>query len=91
MNKSDLIIELAKSYPFLNKEQMTQLVDIVFQEMVEALAAGKRIEIRGFGAMSVRERKVQKQFFQKEEKNISFEKKNAIYFRIGKEFFDHIN
>lgn len=91
MKKSELITELHKLYPFLKVDQVVHLVNIVFEELISSLAKGKRIEIRGFGAFSVKKRKVQSKFPSSVDEEISFEEKNTIYFRMGKEFFNQLN
>lgn len=91
MKKSDLISKLHEKHQFLTKEQVTQVVDIIFNEMTDALSQNKRIEIRGFGAFSLKKRKVQDKFPVSEDEKISFKERNTIYFRIGKEFFNLLN
>ncbi len=91
MNRSELISKIHKLYPFLKADQVTQLINIVFEELTKGLANGKRIEIRGFGSFSVRKRKVQSKFPNSPEEKISFEEKNTVYFRMGKEFFNQLN
>lgn len=91
MNKSELITKIHENYPFLTMAQVTDVVNVVFEEMVSSLAKGKRIEIRGFGSFSVRRRKVQSKFPTSPEEKIAFEKKNVVYFREGKEFFNQLN
>ena len=91
MNKSELIAKIHKDYPFLTMSQVTDVVDVVFEEMVSSLSKGKRIEIRGFGSFSIRRRKVQSKFPTSPEEKIFFEEKNVVYFREGKEFFNQLN
>lgn len=91
MKKSELITKLHKLYPFLKADQVAHLVDIVFEELISSLAKGKRIEIRGFGAFSVKRRKVQSKFPSLIDEKIGFEEKNTVYFRVGKEFFSQLN
>lgn len=91
MKKSDLINKLQKKFSFLNKNQISDITEIVFHNMSEALLQKKRIEIRGFGAFSLRKRKVQKSFPSQLEEKITFKEKNTVYFRMGKEFFKHLN
>lgn len=91
MKKSDLINNLHKKHPFLTKSQVTQITDIIFNEMAEALSQNKRIEIRGFGSFSLRKRRVQDKFPLDKQSEITFKERKTIYFRIGKEFFNLIN
>jgi integration host factor subunit beta len=89
MTKSDLIIKIQKLYPFLTMDQISSLVSVIFLELTKALIDKKRIEIRGFGSFSIKNRKTQISF--PKDGKILFEQKNAVYFRMGKEFFDKVN
>jgi integration host factor subunit beta len=91
MKKSELIRKLHKLYPFLKADQVANLIDITFTELTNSLKQGKRIEIRGFGSFSVKKRKVQSKFRTESEEPISFLEKNAVHFKMGKEFFKRLN
>ena len=56
MTKSELIQRLAKKYPHLYLRDIEKIVNTVFGEITTALSTGRRVELRGFGAFSVRER-----------------------------------
>ena len=56
MTKSDLIKRLAEANPHLTQRDIEKIVSTVFDEVTEALARRDRVELRGFGAFSVRER-----------------------------------
>ena len=90
MKKSDLILSLSKLYPFLEISQIEQIFDIIFDEMTNGLKNNKRIEIRGFGAFSLRSRKVQTNF-PSENNKINLVDRNIVYFRMGKELFNQLN
>jgi integration host factor subunit beta len=91
MKKSELIKLIAKEYPFLRLIQVEQVVDLVFEEIINGLKAGKRVEIRGLGSFSLKSRKVQLDFPSKDQNTINLTDRNTIYFRMGKEFFDRLN
>ena len=57
MTKSELILRLAELNPHLYQSHAEQIVDTVFEEITKALASGARVELRGFGAFSVKQRK----------------------------------
>jgi integration host factor subunit beta len=57
MNKRDLIAEVAKLYPRMSAGAAEVAVNIVFDSMTEALAHGRRIELRGFGSFVVKHRR----------------------------------
>ena len=56
MIRSELLQKLAQDNPELRAQEVEQVVDIFFEEIAQRLAEGGRIELRGFGAFSTRER-----------------------------------
>ncbi|MFS8116539.1 HU family DNA-binding protein, partial [Rhizobium jaguaris] len=56
MIKSELIEIVAHRRPFLHLKDAERIVDAILEEMAEALMRGDRVELRGFGAFSVRHR-----------------------------------
>jgi integration host factor subunit beta len=56
MTKSELIQNLADANPHLYQRDVERIVTTVFDEITTALANGHRVELRGFGAFSVKER-----------------------------------
>ena len=54
MIKSELILRLAAANPHLYQRDVERIVSTIFQEVADALARGDRVEIRGFGAFSVK-------------------------------------
>ena len=56
MIKSELIQKLADDNPHLYQRDVERIVSAVFDEITDALANGDRVELRGFGAFSVKER-----------------------------------
>lgn len=56
MTKSELIEKLSQEFPEMSMREVEKAVDIIFGEITSALASGNRVELRGFGAFSVRYR-----------------------------------
>ena len=56
MIRSQLIAKLAAENPHLSRGEAERVVASVLDRLTEALAAGRRVELRGFGAFSVRVR-----------------------------------
>ncbi len=84
MNKSDLIAELAK------KEKMTEInaariVNLIFDGFTETLKKGGRIELRGFGAFTVRKYKSYSGRNPKTGGKIPVKPKKLPFFKTGKE------
>lgn len=91
MTKSELIQTLAKRYPHLYQRDVEVLVNTVFGEITKALIAGNRVELRGFGAFSIRQREPRAARNPKNGATVKVGKRNAIYFRTGKELRERIS
>ncbi len=56
MTKSELIEKLSDGHELLNKKEAETVINLIFGGIGDALSQGSRVEIRGFGSFSVRER-----------------------------------
>lgn len=90
MTKSELIQRLAKRYPHLYQRDVEILVNTMFDEITKALSEGNRVELRGFGAFSVRERDARTARNPKNGAQVTVGKRHAIYFRTGKELRESV-
>jgi len=90
MTKSELIQRLSKRYPHLYQRDIEVLVNTMFDEITKALAEGNRVELRGFGAFSVRSREARAARNPKNGAMVSVGSRSAIYFRTGKELRERI-
>ncbi len=90
MTKSELIQRLSKRYPHLYQRDIEVLVNTMFDEITKALATGNRVELRGFGAFSVRQREARAARNPKNGAMVSVGSRNAIYFRTGKDLRERI-
>lgn len=91
MTKSELIEKIAAQMPNLTIKDIEGIVNVVFDKLTGALAAGDRIEIRGFGAFSVRTRKPRIAINPKNKARVEVPSKNIIHFKTGKELRDRLN
>ena len=91
MLKSDLINKLHELHPKLSKLQSKIIVDALFTTMSHALSQGHRIEYRGFGAFSLKVRKIS--FIMNPYHGVLIESKdrNVVYFRASKELAARVN
>ncbi|WP_454598172.1 integration host factor subunit beta [Qipengyuania sp. SM2507] len=85
MIRSELLAALAKDNPDLRAEEVEQVVDIFFDEISQRLAEGGRVELRGFGAFSTREREARKGRNPRTGEQVEVPAKRVPYFRPGKE------
>ena len=85
MIRSELLTVLGKDNPDLRAEDVEQVVDIFFDEISQRLAEGGRVELRGFGAFSTRERDARQGRNPRTGEAVKVEAKRVPYFRPGKE------
>ncbi len=90
MNKSNLIDTLRKETN-LTKVQATQVVELLFNKMTEALAAGDRVEIRGFCSFYVKEYKGITGRNPKTGEPIEVPAKKLPFFKCGKELKERVD
>lgn len=91
MTKSELIKRLSDQFPHVLPHHITRMVEIIFSQMTKALVNGNRIELRGFGSFSVREREAREARNPKTNKMVKIDKRSNVYFRSGKELRDRLN
>jgi integration host factor subunit beta len=90
MNKSDLSKALSKQTD-LPTRKAEEIVDMVFDTMSNALIAGDRIEIRGFGAFSIRRYKGYTGRNPKTGVETVVEPKRLPFYKVGKDFREGLN
>lgn len=85
MIRSELLQALARENPDLRAEEVEQVLDIFFDEIGCRLADGGRVELRGFGAFSTRERGARKGRNPRTGETVDVPEKKVPYFKPGKE------
>jgi len=91
MIKSELIAKLAEANPHLYHRDVERLVNTIFEEITNALARGDRVELRGFGAFSVRTRPARRGRNPRTGEAVAVEEKHVPYFKTGKELRERID
>ena len=91
MIRSELLQALAKENPELRVEDVERAVDTFFDEVAESLARGGRVELRGFGAFSTRQREARKGRNPRTGDTVSVPEKRVPYFKPGKEMRARLN
>jgi integration host factor subunit beta len=91
MTKSDLIKRLADANPHLYLRDIERIVGTVFEEISAALARGDRVELRGFGAFSVRARGERLGRNPRTGDEVAVPNKIVPYFKTGKELRERLN
>ena len=91
MTKSELIARLAELNPSLYHRDLEQLVNTVFDTITEALENGDRVELRGFGAFSLRERKARVGRNPRTGESVPVDAKTIPFFKMGKGMRERLN
>ena len=91
MTKSELIARLAQSHPHLYQRDVERIVTTIFDEITGALARGDRVELRGFGAFSLKQRGARVGRNPRTGAAVSVTEKFIPYFKTGKQLRDKIN
>jgi integration host factor subunit beta len=91
MIRSELLQTLANENPELRAEDIERLVDIFFDEIAARLADGGRVELRGFGAFSTREREARQGRNPRTGDSVDVPEKRVPYFKPGKEMRARLN
>ena len=91
MTKSELIQRLAERNPHLLHRDIERIVQTVFDEIADALSEGNRVELRGFGAFSVKNRTARTGRNPRTGSAVSVDAKRVPYFKTGKELRERLN
>jgi integration host factor subunit beta len=91
MIKSELIQKIAEANPHLFQRDVERIVGTVFEEIIEAMAQGQRVELRGFGAFSVKKRDARQGRNPRTGDSVTVEEKYVPFFKTGKLLRDRLN
>ncbi len=85
MTKSDIIQKITEKLKVYSQKDIAYAVDIVFASMEAAMKKGERIEIRGFGNFTIRERKARAGRNPKSGDSVSLPDRKVPFFKTGKD------
>ena len=91
MTRSDLIADLAAANPHLRQTDVELIVSLVFDEITETLARGGRVELRGFGAFTVKQRKARTGRNPRTGEMVPVKPKSVPAFRVGRMLHGRLN
>ena len=91
MTKSELILRIGALNPHLYHRDVERIVTTIFDEITNALARRDRVELRGFGAFSVKERDARKGRNPRTGEAVAVDEKVVPFFKTGKELRDRLN
>ncbi|KAF0146551.1 MAG: integration host factor subunit beta [Rhodospirillaceae bacterium] len=91
MTRSKLIVRLAERNPHLYQRDIERIVTAIFDEIVAALARGDRVELRGFGAFSVKTRDARVGRNPRTGESVDVTEKIVPCFKTGKQLRERLN
>jgi integration host factor subunit beta len=91
MIKSELVKRLADQKPHLYERDVEKIVAAILEEIIRAMARGDRVELRGFGAFSVRVRPARAGRDPRTGNPVSVQRKIIPFFKMGKEMRNRLN
>ena len=91
MTKSELIAELANANPHLRGSDVELIVSTIFEQITAALARGDRVELRGFGAFTVKRREARSGRNPRTGESVPVDEKAVPFFKAGKELRQRVN
>jgi len=91
MTKSELIVKLAELNPHLFQRDVERIVTTIFDEIANALSRGDRVELRGFGAFSVKRRDARVGRNPRTGDAVQVGEKYIPFFKTGKQLRDRLN
>ena len=89
--KSKLLKQISNSFPNFQKKDLAKITDIILIELKKSLKRGERVEIRGWGSLSVRNQKSSIRRNPKTGDKVAVPAKKVIYWKMSKEMFKKIN
>lgn len=91
MIKSELVLKIAEQNPHLYQRDVENIVNAILNEITDALRRGDRVELRGFGAFSVKRREARIGRNPRTGAQVSVAEKVVPYFKTGKEMRVRLN
>ena len=91
MTKSELIADLSDAHPHLRGMDVELIVATIFDEITTALVRGERVELRGFGAFTVKRRQARTGRNPRTGEAVPVDQKIVPFFKAGKDLRDRVN
>ena len=91
MIRSELVQKLVEDNPHLYQRDVEKIVNTIFEEIIETMAVGDRVELRGFGAFSVKKRGSRIGRNPRTGESVAVEEKYVPFFKTGKLLRDRLN
>ncbi len=91
MTKSELVQKVMDVNGLMSRKDSELVVNLIFDSMADALKRGEKVEIRGFGSFTIREREAREARNPKSGEVVSITAKKTPFFKTGKELRERVN
>jgi integration host factor subunit beta len=91
MIKSELVQRISEQNPHLYQRDVENIVNAILGEIIAAMARGDRVELRGFGAFSVKQRPARTGRNPRTGAHVAVDQKSVPFFKTGKEMRERLN
>jgi integration host factor subunit beta len=91
MIKSELVQRISEANPHLYQRDVENIVNAILNEIIAAMARGDRVELRGFGAFSVKRRPARTGRNPRTGAHVAVDQKCVPFFKTGKEMRERLN
>ena len=91
MIRSELIQKIAEENPQLTQRDVERLVNTIFEQIIGAMTKGNRVELRGFGAFSVKRRDARTGRNPRTGESVDVDEKHIPFFKTGKGLHERLN
>lgn len=91
MIKSELIQKISADNPHLFQRDIERIINVIFDEVIDALSRGDRVELRGFGAFTVKHRAARQGRNPRTGQPVFVDEKFVPFFKSGKELRERLN
>ena len=91
MIRSELIEKLAAENPHLYVRDIERIIDTIFDGIIDSMASGDRVELRGFGSFTVKQRRSRVGRNPRTGESVQVDEKHIPSFKTGKLLRDRLN
>ena len=91
MIRSELVEKIVAENSHLYQSDIERIVATVFDEIIDAMSEGDRVELRGFGSFSVKQRDARRGRNPRTGEDVDIEEKHVPFFKTGKLLRDRLN
>lgn len=89
--KNQILNQLVNYYPNFLRRDLEKALNLVFDEIIKAIAKGDNVQIRGFGSFKIRQLKTRIGRNPKDGSKVEIPAKKSVYWKMSKELFRKLN